>query len=97
MKAKAITPTLLYWQFGPNWPGKRCLAKTRKGTPCQKPALRGRPRCQLHGAKGGAPEGALNGNYKHGLYTKEMLKRHRESMAEIKYLYAMGKRIKLFN
>ena len=21
------------WRFGPNWPGKRCEAKTRKGTP----------------------------------------------------------------
>ena len=25
------------WRFGPNWPGKRCEAKTRKGTPCQRP------------------------------------------------------------
>ena len=24
------------WRFGPNWPGKRCEAKTRKGTPCQR-------------------------------------------------------------
>ena len=23
------------WRFGPNWPGQRCEAKTRKGTPCQ--------------------------------------------------------------
>ena len=23
------------WRFGPNWPGKRCEAKTIKGTPCQ--------------------------------------------------------------
>ena len=22
------------WRFGPNWPGKRCEAKTRKGTLC---------------------------------------------------------------
>ena len=97
MKAKPITPSLLYWQFGPNWPGRRCLAKTRKGTPCQKPALRGWPRCQLHGAKGGAPEGAFNSNYKHGLYTKEMLKRYRESMARIRKICAMGQEIKLFN
>ena len=25
------------WRFGPNWPGKRCEAKTRKWTPCQCP------------------------------------------------------------
>ena len=36
-------------QFGPDWPGKRCLAKTRSGTPCQKAAIRGKTRCQLHG------------------------------------------------
>ena len=38
-------------QFGPNWSGKRCLAKTRHGTACQKPAIRGRNRCQLHGGR----------------------------------------------
>ena len=38
-------------QFGPDWPGKRCLAKTRSGSPCQKPALTGRDRCQLHGGR----------------------------------------------
>ena len=27
-------------RFGPNWPGKRCLAKTRRGTPCQRPAFK---------------------------------------------------------
>jgi len=26
------------WRFGPNWPGKRCEAKTRKGTPGERPA-----------------------------------------------------------
>ena len=36
-------------RFGPNWPGKRCLAKTRRGTPCQKAALKGKTRCRLHG------------------------------------------------
>jgi len=38
-------------QFGPKWPGKRCLAKTRSDSQCQKPALTGRNRCQLHGGK----------------------------------------------
>ena len=31
-------------RLGPNWPGKRCLAKTRRATLCQKPAIRGRGR-----------------------------------------------------
>lgn len=37
----------------------RCLAKTRRGTQCQCPAVKNRPRCRLHGCgKGsGAPKG----------------------------------------
>ena len=42
-------------RLGPNWPGKRCLAKTRRATLCQKPAIRGRGRCQLHGGKSTGP------------------------------------------
>ena len=37
------------WRFGLNWPGKRCEAKTRKGTPCQRPAKLPVGRCRLHG------------------------------------------------
>lgn len=29
----------------------RCGAKTRRGTPCQAPALRGKKRCRMHGGK----------------------------------------------
>jgi hypothetical protein len=51
----------------------RCGAKTRAGTPCRSPAVRGRRRCRMHGgAKGsGGPEGKANGNYRHGRYTRE--------------------------
>ncbi len=37
----------------------RCLAKTRRGTTCQSPAVHGKQRCRLHGCgKGsGAPKG----------------------------------------
>jgi len=38
-------------RFGPSWPGKRCLAKTRRGTLCQNPAIGGRNRCKLHGGR----------------------------------------------
>ena len=43
-------------RFGPNWPGKRCLARTRRGSPCQNPAIRGRSRCKLHGGKSTGPK-----------------------------------------
>jgi len=45
-------------RFGVNWPGKRCLAKTRGGTPCQKPAIKGKGRCQLHGGRSTGPKTA---------------------------------------
>jgi hypothetical protein len=43
------------WQFGPEWPGKRCGAKTRKGTPCQAPAKLPVGRCRLHGGASTGP------------------------------------------
>jgi hypothetical protein len=53
----------------------RCLARTRSGTRCQKPAAKGKKRCRLHGgAEGsGAPRGNRNGSYRHGLYTREAI------------------------
>ena len=51
----------------------RCGARTRTGSPCRQAAVRGRARCRMHGgAKGsGGPSGARNGNFKHGLWTRE--------------------------
>ena len=45
-------------RFGRDWPGKRCLAKTRRGTPCQKAALKGKTRCRLHGGLSTGPRTA---------------------------------------
>ena len=39
------------WELGPDWLGQRCGAKTRKGTPCQNPAMKGKARCRNHGGK----------------------------------------------
>ena len=36
-------------RFGPDWPGRRCGAKTRSGAPCKKAAMKGRSRCRNHG------------------------------------------------
>jgi hypothetical protein len=52
----------------------RCGAKTRAGSPCQCPAIRGRNRCRLHGGRStGAPKGQRNGNYKVGEFTAEAI------------------------
>jgi hypothetical protein len=59
---------------------RRCGARTRSGRPCRSPAVHdGRPRCRMHGCAPGAggPEGKRNGNYRHGLYTKQMQTRLR--------------------
>ena len=50
----------------------RCGAKTRKGSPCQAPAVSGKARCRMHGgAKGsGAPKGNRNA-FKTGIHTAE--------------------------
>ena len=52
----------------------RCGAKTRAGSPCQRPALRGHSRCRLHGGLSpGAPRGSKNGNFKNGGWTAEAI------------------------
>jgi hypothetical protein len=55
------------WRFGPDWPGQRCGAKTRRGTSCQAPAKQPVGRCRVHG---GASTGPL---------TKDGLKRLTEA------------------
>ena len=71
-------------RFGPNWPGHRCLAKTRRGTECQRPAYKRNGRCGLHGGKStGAktPEGLHRisaANLKHGKFTKEKMEAQRK-------------------
>jgi hypothetical protein len=56
----------------------RCGAKTRKGTPCRCPAVRGRARCRIHGGLSpGAPRGDGNGNFKNGYWTSEAVQERR--------------------
>lgn len=66
----------------------RCGAKTRRGTPCQSPAVSGKKRCRLHGgaAGSGAPKGNRNA-LKHGRFTKENL----EFKKRVNEIYRDGK------
>src|SRR5437763_2479194 len=61
----------------------RCGARTRKGTPCRSPAVRGKRRCRMHGgaAGSGAPIGNKNA-FRHGHYTAEAIARRR-ALAEL--------------
>jgi hypothetical protein len=58
----------------------RCRARSKRiGKPCRAPAVRGWKVCRMHGARGGAPTGKRNGNYKHGCRTKEAIASMRET------------------
>ncbi len=51
-----------------------CQARTRAGTLCRSPAVRGKARCRMHGGKNpGAPKGERNGQWKHGGDTNEAI------------------------
>jgi hypothetical protein len=79
MIAKGDVRIGLEWRFGPDWPGQRCGAKTRRGTPCQRPARKVNGRCRLHGGRStGAKsqEGRAKiaaANLKTGEFTKEKI------------------------
>ena len=52
----------------------RCGARTRSGSPCRSPAVKGRGRCRMHGGATGSGAQAGNRNaLKHGRYTRELL------------------------
>ena len=65
------------WQFGPNWPGQRCEARTRKGTLCQRPGTKRNGRCKLHGGNSTGPRTEagrarlVSSKITHGRTTKE--------------------------
>ncbi len=64
-------------RFGPEWPGERCGARTKAGTPCQRAAVKRTGRCTRHGGKSTGPrteEGCARiaaAQTKHGRLTKE--------------------------
>jgi len=57
----------------------RCLAKTRKGTPCQAPRVRGKKRCRMHG---GTNPGRPRDPFVQELKYYRMVIRHTERMCE---------------
>ena len=43
-------------RFGADWQGQRCGTKTRRGSPCQRPANKKNGRCRLHGGASSGPQ-----------------------------------------
>ena len=64
-------------RFGPNWSGIRCGARTKAGSPCERPAVKKTGRCTRHGGKSTGPrtreglEAIAKRHTKHGRYCKE--------------------------
>lgn len=86
------------WRFGADWPAQRCGAKTRRGTACQKPPLRGKQRCRLHGGLSSGPK-TLEGkariaaaHRKHGRRSKRFVEQRKKIWAELR---AIERRMRL--
>ena len=77
-------------RLGVNWPGQRCLAKTRRGTPCQNPVVTGRNRCRMHGGKSTGPrtpEGkarSIAAHTKHGRRSRAHVEKVKAINAELR-------------
>ena len=79
----------------------KCNAKTRSGSLCQKPPVKGKSRCRLHGGLSTGPrtpEGkarCVASHYKHGRRSKSFLKIRKQIWSEIrrveKELRALGR------
>jgi hypothetical protein len=67
---------------GPMLASPRCGARTRFGSACRAPAVRGKKRCRMHGgAKGsGAPKANRNAR-KHGVFSSDAVVERRRIQA----------------
>ena len=80
-------------RFGPDWPGRRCGAKTRAGGACQNPAIGGRNCCKLHGGLSTGPRTAegkarsIAAHTKHGRRSKAHVEKVKAINAELRRLY----------
>ena len=85
-------------RFGPHWPGTRCLAKTRRGTLCQNPAIKDRSRCKLHGGLSTGPrtpEGkarSIAAHTKHGRRSRAHVEKVKAINAELRRVILECKR-----
>jgi uncharacterized protein YjcR len=72
---------------------KRCLARTRGGSPCRSPAMK-KGRCRMHGGTSpGAPAGNKNA-LKHGLYTAEAIAWRRDISSQVRLMKTLVRVVK---
>jgi hypothetical protein len=79
-------------EVGPH--DERGGARTRSGSACRSPAVRGRGRCRMHGgAKGsGGPLGERNGRYTEGRFTRAAKQAAREHRRDVRAAAALVRR-----
>ena len=86
-------------RLGANWPGLRCLTKTRQGTPCQNPVVTDRNRCRMHGGLSTGPrtpEGKARvaaAHTKHGRRSRAHVARVKAINAELRRVIQQGRRV----
>ena len=84
----------ILWRFGPDWPGQRCGAKTRRGTACQKPPLAGKTKCRLHGGLSTGPRTAEGkariaaAHWKHGRRSRAFTEARKQIWADLRAVEA---------
>ena len=67
-----------------------CSAKTRLGTKCQKPPIKGKKRCRLHGGLSSGPRTAEGrariaaAHYRHGRRSKKFVEARAKIWAELR-------------
>jgi hypothetical protein len=79
-------------RLGAHWPGQRCLAKTRQGTPCQNPVVTDRNRCRMHGGKSTGPRTAEGKARVAAAHTKHG-RRSAAHVEKVRYINAELRRI----
>ena len=71
---------------------EKCLAQTRRDTGCQKPPLRGKTRCRLHGGLSSGPRTAegrariAQAHYRHGRRSKKFVEMRAKIWAELRII-----------
>ena len=77
-----------------DWPSIRCSAKTRRGTACQKPPMKGKKRCRLHGGLSPGPrteQGKARiaaAHFKHGKRSKKFVEARAKIWKELREIEA---------
>ena len=90
-------------RLGARWPGQRCFAKTRQGTPCRNPVVTNRNRCRMHGGKSTGPrtpEGkarSIAAHTKHGRRSRAHVEKVKAINAELRRVILACKRAGLLS